>query len=772
MADTILDTLLTRGTLDVDGTLTSSIDAPPLAPGSSDPNSDHDWFKVTLNAGETYTFGAAVTSGIYRDYLGYVAIDLRDSNGNRISKTLDDSAAPTFTYSSATGGTYFLAISAGTTNGSTSPYFDYSLSLLQGGSTPGASVVDPFVPYSTPASPTGNDVALAAQKYAGKLWAWDNCTGLVWAIGTEVGGPFYESISLATNNPSSVIPSIIPDDGYTIPISGQTYGNWQTYTKDDWQSFVKVGDIVRIPGTQLPANDYVGHSFVVEPKDLAGNWQVIDNTETAHIGGLVNSDHPVSITEHTFTNPGNTLYAQIRAAKGVLVSRLSSNSSSLPDLAIDQMPVSASTTVGGGLGIGFTIGNHSTGAAGPFDVNVYFSMNEYYDSNARFFVKVHVSSISGNSQFSWGESALLPSWINQPGTYYAIVFANQDQSMPESYYPNDSQHEAFTVSSALCFCSGTMILTPHGEIPVESLSRGSLVLNAAGIPRPISWIGSGRVLATRGSRSAATPVVVRRGALGPNLPNRNLRVTKGHSLYIDDVLVPVEFLVNHRSIHWDDRAQEVSVFHIELETHDILVANGALAESYRDDGNRWLFENANEGWSLPPKKPCAPVLTGGPVIDKIWRRLLDIAGPRPGQPITRDPDLHLLADGTSIRGTFLTPALVLFKLQKPPVSLWVITRSGVPQELGLGRDPRELGVALRAVVIRQGGQFRQIAANDERMVDGFHPFEPQNGFRWTNGRGKLPDGLLSGIVGPFDLMLKIGCTTSYSLLEQPAYHAA
>ena len=72
----------------------------------------------------------------------------------------------------------------------------------------------------------------------------------------------------------------------------------------------------------------------------------------------------------------------------------------------------------------------------------------------------------------------------------------------------------------------------------------------------------------------------------------------------------------------------MTIYHIELETHDVLVANGAPAESYRDDGNRWLFQNANPGWDLPPQAPCAPVLTGGPVVDAIWRRLLDRAGPR------------------------------------------------------------------------------------------------------------------------------------------------
>jgi hypothetical protein len=64
----------------------------------------------------------------------------------------------------------------------------------------------------------------------------------------------------------------------------------------------------------------------------------------------------------------------------------------------------------------------------------------------------------------------------------------------------------------------------------------------------IVWIGTGRVLAVRGRRNAATPVIVRKGALADNVPYYDLRVTKGHAFYVDDVLIPVEFLVNHRSI--------------------------------------------------------------------------------------------------------------------------------------------------------------------------------------------------------------------------------
>jgi hypothetical protein len=156
--------------------------------------------------------------------------------------------------------------------------------------------------------------------------------------------------------------------------------------------------------------------------------------------------------------------------------------------------------------------------------------------------------------------------------------------------PTDiTELDALGFSIALCFCTGTQIATPDGERAVEELAVGDAVLTHRGKVVPITWIGSGRILATHGRRNAATPIIVHKGALADNVPNRHLCVTKGHSLYLDDVLIPVEFLVNHRSIVWDDRAQEVEIYHIELATHDILLANGAPAESYRDDGNRWLF---------------------------------------------------------------------------------------------------------------------------------------------------------------------------------------
>ena len=325
--------------------------------------------------------------------------------------------------------------------------------------------------------------------------------------------------------------------------------------------------------------------------------------------------------------------------------------------------------------------------------------------------------------------------------------------------------------TTICFCPGTMIDTPSGEVPVEKLAVGDRVRTLGGA-RPVTWIGKGKILATRGHRSAATPVIVRKGALADNVPNRDLHVTKAHSLYLDGVLIPVEFLVNHKTILWDDRAKEVEIYHVELDSHDVLFANGAAAESYRDDGNRWLFENANEGWDLPPQEPFAPVLTGGMIVDAAWRRLLDRAGPRDLPPLTDDPDLHLMVDGQRVDPVSRQGSTVVFRLARCPARVHVASREGVPTELGVARDPRSLGVAVRRIVARGVGSTVTITAQDDRLIDGFHGYEPVDDLRWTDGYGGLPAALFA-LFGAeeIEVELTLAASTRYPDFGEPVESA-
>jgi hypothetical protein len=323
-----------------------------------------------------------------------------------------------------------------------------------------------------------------------------------------------------------------------------------------------------------------------------------------------------------------------------------------------------------------------------------------------------------------------------------------------------------------CFLHGTMIRTERGETKVQDLAVGDRVLTLSGQARPVTWIGTGRVMIRRGRRCAATPVIVRKGALADNVPHEDLRVTKGHSLFVDGVLIPAEFLVNHRSILWDDDNQTVVFYHIEFETHDVLMANGAACESYRDDGNRWLFGNANSGWNQPPKRPCAPVLTGGPVVDAIWRRLLDRAGPRFGMALTEDPDLHLLVDGVRVDAALRYGTAHVFRLRGGTKTVRIVSRAAAPAELGLARDPRSLGVAVTRIMLSKAVRLRVMEAEDPALTDGFHAFEPALGLRWTDGDAVLPAALFEGFEGTVTLGLHLDGSGQYPAFAQAAARVA
>ena len=386
-----------------------------------------------------------------------------------------------------------------------------------------------------------------------------------------------------------------------------------------------------------------------------------------------------------------------------------------------------------------------------------------------------INNYGNGATFVWNADAIVTATVGD-NTTYGMTSGELVEGLftgsGNTFAPISDAPALDTSAPFICFCAGTLIATPRGDVPVDLLKVGDLVLTHTNQARPIVWIGIGRALATPGRRGAATPVILRKGALADNVPQRDLRVTKGHSLYVDNVLIPAEFLVNHRSILWDDRAQEVCIYHIELETHDVLVAEGAPAESYRDDGNRWLFRNANNGWDGPPQEACAPVLTGGPIVDAAWRRLLDRAGPGIPVPTTDQPDLHLLVDGRRVDGQRQPDGVHAFQLPGPPREVRVVSHSAVPAELGLARDPRILGVALRRVMLWRGAELRLIEAWDTSLGEGFHPFEPGNGFRWTDGDASLPASLFDGIGGPSELHLLVGCTTRYPLFDDPLRAAA
>ncbi|HUN95595.1 MAG TPA: Hint domain-containing protein [Bradyrhizobium sp.] len=170
-----------------------------------------------------------------------------------------------------------------------------------------------------------------------------------------------------------------------------------------------------------------------------------------------------------------------------------------------------------------------------------------------------------------------------------------------------------------CFLKGTTIRTPDGDKRIEDLAEGDLLPTVFGGVRPIQWIGRYRFKKsdpTKAWPKDVVPIRVARSALGPNVPHADLFVTKAHALLIDDVLVPVCNLINSSTITlYDARGlDELEFFHIKLELHDVIYAEGAPCETLLNvDENAFNFSEylRQNGPPIFRNAPCAPVLGFG-----------------------------------------------------------------------------------------------------------------------------------------------------------------
>ncbi|KQQ32583.1 hypothetical protein ASF58_24255 [Methylobacterium sp. Leaf125] len=191
----------------------------------------------------------------------------------------------------------------------------------------------------------------------------------------------------------------------------------------------------------------------------------------------------------------------------------------------------------------------------------------------------------------------------------------------------------------VCFVTGTGIRVNRAgletDVAVEDLRVGDQAVTASGAVRAITWIGH-RHLDSRGRALPRDqqPIRVRAGAFGSGLPARDLSLSPGHPVlvgaeadYHGGHLVPIMCLVNGTSITREP-ADAVTYWHVELESHDILLAEGLPAESYLDWGDRPFFDEGsdhalhNPDFVVPGLSArCRPVAVEGAVVDAERDRL-------------------------------------------------------------------------------------------------------------------------------------------------------
>ena len=184
-----------------------------------------------------------------------------------------------------------------------------------------------------------------------------------------------------------------------------------------------------------------------------------------------------------------------------------------------------------------------------------------------------------------------------------------------------------------CFCRGTLIATERGAVPVEALTIGDRVSTRSGALRPIKWIGrrsyGGRFVM---GRTDILPICFKAGALDENVPLRDLWISPHHAMYFDGVLIEAKDLVNGVSVVQAEHVETVEYFHVELETHDVIIAEGAPSETFIDDDSRGMFHNAHEYRRLYPDAVpglapyCAPRYEDGYEVEAARHRIALRAG--------------------------------------------------------------------------------------------------------------------------------------------------
>lgn len=147
------------------------------------------------------------------------------------------------------------------------------------------------------------------------------------------------------------------------------------------------------------------------------------------------------------------------------------------------------------------------------------------------------------------------------------------------------------IESIVCFAAGTLIETIKGECEIEALSAGDQVLTRDAGYQSISWIGRRHLnRSDLAKNQKLRPIRIKAGALGPNLPTKDLLVSPQHRVLVAspiavrmfdtaEVLIPANKLLALEGIDIDLGVREVEYFHILLDSHHLVWSNGAQTET-------------------------------------------------------------------------------------------------------------------------------------------------------------------------------------------------
>jgi hypothetical protein len=322
-------------------------------------------------------------------------------------------------------------------------------------------------------------------------------------------------------------------------------------------------------------------------------------------------------------------------------------------------------------------------------------------------------------------------------------------------------------SNVICYAAGTHILTATGERTVESLLRGDIVLALCGgelNAHPVEWVGRRRIDLTAHPRpETVAPVRIQRGAFAEDMPHKDLLVSPDHAIFVDGKLICARQLINGTTIRQEKDWSSVEYFHVELDAHAILLAEGLPAESYLNTGNRGFFANSGEPLVLHPDLTdeadypareagsCAPFVSDEAHVRPVWQRLADRAAalgePIPQVETTGDAELRVVAKGRTLRPLHSENGLHIFVLPRGATAARLVSRASAPTDSRPWLDDRRsLGVYVERIVLRGASEVHEVPVDHPSLSQGWWAVE-RNGTvqrRWTNGDAVLPLPVFDG----------------------------
>ena len=171
----------------------------------------------------------------------------------------------------------------------------------------------------------------------------------------------------------------------------------------------------------------------------------------------------------------------------------------------------------------------------------------------------------------------------------------------------------------ICFTPGTTIATRRGEIPVQQIKVGDLVVTRDNGLQPVRWVGRrnlGRdnLLRTPGFN----PVRIKAGAFGEGVPQRDMMVSPNHRMLVAsetaevmfserEVLVAAKHLVGLDGVD-TVTPDKVSYIHMLFDNHEVVFADGTWAESFQPGAHSMAgiqSEQRSEILSLFPELDAA-----------------------------------------------------------------------------------------------------------------------------------------------------------------------